>query len=425
MKIQKKVIFCLIIFLLACGLIEIFAFAALHFLWGNKSRINAGAVCNDPKADLKIILPPWMTKNVGRFIIHPYLGFIYNPQELEITKFGFLDTKIPIQKKSDNKIIIGIFGGSAAEILAQFGANTLKDALSQANAFKDKEIIVINLAIGSYKQPQQLMVLNYLLALGGEFDFVLNLDGFNELVLPVLRNIPNNVNPFFPRRWDLKVVDTAIMETQIVILADILNLKQKSLRQANIVSCGILRFSSTARLINYCLERDLNSKITEKRMQLFNLQKEQTKDTRSVLGHGPDFNYDNEQALYLALTEFWARSSKQMRDLCSANKIKYLHFIQPCQYLPDSKNMNQTELDIAFDPNALHRPIVVKGYPYLKEQGQSLKEQGVALYDLSMVFKDCAQPLYIDTFCHFGQEGSQIVAQAMAEAMLKECEKAE
>ncbi|MBU1086097.1 MAG: hypothetical protein KKD05_01105 [Candidatus Omnitrophica bacterium] len=421
MLIPKKVIFCLIAGVLVCGLIEIFCLAALYLAGCDNS--TQAAACQNPKADLNVILPPWMTNNVGQFIIHPYLGFVYNPDNLDITRFGFLDTKNPIQKKTDGKIIIGIFGGSSAEILGQFGAETLKNDLLKDPEFEHKEIIVLNLAIGGYKQPQQVMVLNYLLALGGEFDFVINLDGFNELVLPVLRNLPNQVNPFFPRRWDLKVVDSAILYPQIVILADILKLEQKKLRQANLVHCGILRFSSTARLLSYCLDRSLNLRITVKRTQLFDLQNKQIQDTRSVVGHGPEFNYDNQQDLYEQLTALWARSSKQMDDLCAANKIEYFHFIQPCQYVPDSKIMDAEELKAAFDPDARHRQTVINGYPVLRQQAEGLKQQGIAVYDLSMVFENYSQPLYIDTFCHFGQEGSQIIAQAIAKTIIAKHEK--
>ena len=46
-----------------------------------------------------------------------------------------------------------------------------------------------------------LLVLNYMLALGQTFDLVINIDGFNEVALPPITNLPNQVNPFFPRNW--------------------------------------------------------------------------------------------------------------------------------------------------------------------------------------------------------------------------------
>jgi len=403
---------------LVFGFVEIFSLVALYFGRLESPDSLLRNLCHNSPADSEIILPPWMAKNVGRTIIHPYQGFVYNPENLEITNFGFLDAKTPIQKKSEDKIIIGILGGSSAEIFGQFGSETLKNDLLKDAAFKGKEIIVLNLAIGSYKQPQQVMVLNYLLALGGEFDFLINLDGFNELVLPVVSNIPSKVNPFFPLRWDLKVIDTAILEPQIVVLADIFRLQQKKLKQANLAYCGILRFSLTFRLISYCLDRGLNLKIIAKRMELINLQNQQAQHVPSIVGHGPEFNYDNQSDLYEKLAALWARSSKQMSDLCQANRIQYFHFIQPCQYVPDSKSMEATELKAAFDQNALHRQVVIDGYPVLRKQAEWLNQQGIAVYDLSMVFKGHAEQLYIDTFCHFGAEGSKIIAAEIVQIIV-------
>jgi hypothetical protein len=60
---------------------------------------------------------------------------------------------------------------------------------------------VVRLALGGYKQPQQLMLLSHLLALGERFDAVVELDGFNEIVLPIVENVPKDVAADFPRSW--------------------------------------------------------------------------------------------------------------------------------------------------------------------------------------------------------------------------------
>ena len=76
--------------------------------------------------------------------------------------------------------MIGVFGGSFTHSVYL----SLKDLLSKHAAEFGKKIVVINLGLAGYKQPQQLMTLNYLLALGAEFDIVIALDGFNEVALP-------------------------------------------------------------------------------------------------------------------------------------------------------------------------------------------------------------------------------------------------
>ena len=351
-------------------------------------------------------------------MIHPYLGFVYNPEDPDITGFGFLGDIDPLLKRSEDKVIIGIFGGSSAEIFAQYGKEKLIEELKKDARFKNKQIILLNVAIGSYKQPQQLMTLNYLLSLGGEFDIVINMDGFNEIVIPQLRNIPNEVNPFFPRRWDLKVVDKDILSPEIAILGDIIGLERKKRIINNAVYCGWLRFSNTAKFVVQRLDKKIGLEISEKRTALFNVSSGRPAVSRKAVSCGPGFEYKDEQELCEKLTKVWLDCSLIMNDICRGRGIEYFHFLQPCQYLPGSKKLHGLELENAFDENAAHRDMVVKGYPVLSERACELISSGVRFYDLSMVFAECEQPLYIDTFCHFGEKGSELIAEKAAEIIL-------
>ena len=64
---------------------------------------------------------------------------------------------------------------------------------------------VVNLGFAGYKQPQQLLALAYFLSLGAEYDLMINLDGYNDIVLPFTDNYNVGVNPFFPRNWNLRI----------------------------------------------------------------------------------------------------------------------------------------------------------------------------------------------------------------------------
>ena len=121
--------------------------------------------------------------------------------------YNFLDKTVPIHTKSNNKVILGIFGGSVAFWFSALGIDSLINELRKSPIFFNKEIVVVRVALGGYKQPQQLIALSYLLALGAHFDIIINLDGFNELALPPAENIPKNVFPFYPRNWFMRVQD--------------------------------------------------------------------------------------------------------------------------------------------------------------------------------------------------------------------------
>ena len=147
-------------------------------------------------------------------VIHPYLGYVMhinNPdyrvqgtQRFSVTDFGFYDAGSPIRKRSPNKLIVGITGGSVAHHFSVLSSDEFASAL--ANRFPTREIVFVRLALCGFKQPQQLMSLNYILSLGGEFDLVINIDGFNEIALPGPENIASDVFAAFPRSWHLRTV---------------------------------------------------------------------------------------------------------------------------------------------------------------------------------------------------------------------------
>lgn len=414
---RKRIFFCFIMFLLVYLAIETISCLSYFFLTG-KSFFSKVVISSNNDHSKELILPPWLANNHEEQLIHPYLGFINNPEDNHTTDFGFTDNKIPLQKRSKDKVIVGVFGGSAAEILAGLGREVLKKELKKIAVFSNKEIIMLNLAIGGYKQPQQLLTLNYLLALGGEFDIIINFDGFNEVVLPAIDNIPYNVSPFFPYQWNVRVKNDVISKKEINILSKIIKLKKKKEDFEVLISRWPFRYCATFHVIAQCLDSILSEKIARKRVELFDpsLRNKQTYD---CIKHGPLFSYKNEQALLTDLVKVWSRCSVQMHNLCVANKIKYFHFLQPCQYLPNSKKMGEKELKVAFDENARHRQWVIKGYPYLIKEGKNLKSNGVNFYDLTMAFFEHDQPLYIDKFCHFEQTGSNILSSIIGQKIAK------
>src|SRR5436305_14825248 len=71
--------------------------------------------------------------------------------------------------------------------------------------FRDREMIFGRLGMSGYKQPQQLLLLTYLLSQGAEFDVLINLDGFNEIGLHSSENMYQNTHPSFPRAWRFRL----------------------------------------------------------------------------------------------------------------------------------------------------------------------------------------------------------------------------
>lgn len=105
--------------------------------------------------------------------LHPYLGFVYNAdretpfQGHDLSRFGFYsDVDAVYRKGSEEEFVVGIFGGSVAAHMAVRAKETLVDELSRCASLEGREVIVNSVSQGGYKQPQQLMALSYILALG-------------------------------------------------------------------------------------------------------------------------------------------------------------------------------------------------------------------------------------------------------------------
>ena len=59
----------------------------------------------------------------------------------------------------------------------------------------------------------------------------------------------------------------------------------------------------------------------------------------------------DDEAMYLDYVEVWARASLEMELLCAGYGIRYLHFLQPNQYLPGSKTLTDEERARRYDPD--------------------------------------------------------------------------
>jgi hypothetical protein len=347
-------------------------------------------------------------------VLHPYFGFVADPHQnnpgLHVSDFGFLfsDTASPILKRSPGKMIVGLFGGSFSK-LCYF---SMKSALERHSAELGREIVIINFATDGYKQPQQLMILNYLLALGAQFDLVINVDGFNEVSLPPAENIPNNVNPFYPRKWDRRTA-TAINPSILRLIGSVEMTRAIKGNSAQFLKRLHLYASPTAFLFWQYRDHKLAREIYETTQKII----AEGAQSQSYTMRGPAFAFHDDDELYHELAEVWKRSSSQMKSLCDANGAKYFHFLQPNQYVAGSKPMNEEERRQALNPESRFAAGAIKGYPFLVKAGHDLQETGVKFTDLTMIFSDRQELLYIDDCCHTNREGTDIVAARIYETI--------
>lgn len=420
-RLRKRVLFSLIMIAGTFLLIEVGAFLGFSvirgvtFSWSaiqaERSRIVANAVHSQ--------------SILGQ--VHPYVGFVEEPRAesdvtpmggskpVPISDFGYYDHASPLHVRSPKKVIVGILGGSVACLFAVNGTDRLRAELEKTPGFAGKEIVFVNLAVGGYKQPQQLMTLSYLLSLGAQFDVVLNIDGFNEVALYEFENAASNIFPAFPRSWHARIEVANPRRGRLLGKLEYLGDHRAEL--ARRFSASPWRFSVTCNVIWDALDR-------RTRTQSFALQQEfrslSTADSRRYVVSGPHMELPTSEALYEHLAAIWKAGSIQLGHLCRGNGIRYHHILQPNQYWGSKKPMSDEERRVAYIEDHPYHRGVRQGYGLLIREGADLAKRGVKFHDFTTLFDDRSEPIYVDSCCHYNKTGYELMAVRIARSLSAE-----
>lgn len=356
--------------------------------------------------------------------IHPFLGWVHNPQlavpetidgrSANTNALGFRDNGPSVWKRSPDELIIGITGGSVAWRFSWEAESRLRELLAEVPELSARRLRIVRLALPGYKQPQQLFSLSYVLALGGEFDAIINLDGFNDGVLAVLENARQGTSIAYPRSWHARSL-VMTDPRQSSEAWQLLSLRAARQARARAALDSPLRVFGLFQLI--WLARDESAQ-----RQLLDLAGSVSGTRRdSFVHHGPAPPAE-DQAITDAV-ELWGRCSEQLAALCQANGIAYLHCLQPSQYLSGTKTFTQTERELCLTPEQPHAVLAVTIFPRLRSRGKKLAESGVNFLDFTGLFQNSEETLYADPWCHVTADGSRLFADALAPALIQQLKK--
>ena len=359
--------------------------------------------------------------------IHPYLGYVLDRNfrsgvrrrigGAEALNYGFFLVEPGLfHKPKVDGLIVGVTGGSLAFNFARHMAPTLRSRLGEALGLRAEDIVVVDIALPGHKQPQQLMTLIYLLSLGIHLDVVVNLDGYNEIALPPIENLPHGVAVSYPRGWQFRAAD--LDQRTRLSMAELGMISRKRLRLAQTFDRWPLRSDYVAGLAWSLLDGRQANRAAEVELRL---ARSGEGGRQSYTATGPAREYSNDQALLEDLVTLWSRASRLMDGVSRSTGITYLHFIQPNQYLPGSKPMGTEELAVAINPRSRPGGWVERGYPLMIEEGRSLRDDGVLFFDVSMLFADTSETVYVDTCCHLNELGETMLAEAVIDAIVAEC----
>lgn len=358
--------------------------------------------------------------------VHPYFGWSLIPGASEgvphdgrvipVNPYGLADDGPTFHQRGPDRFIVGITGGSVAWQMTVAGEDVLRESLSKLDALRGRRIELVRLALPGQKQPQQLMMLNWLLVEGAQFDVIVNIDGYNEAVLPIADNRAAGVNLSYPRRWDVRmreVVDP-LRFAEGLELIEIRGTRQAIARHA---LTSPLRWSNTYQLVWLIRDLRLQRKRNELQRIELNTTVLQQRKPFALVGPHETFPDSQPEALHQAETSLWSNSSWLMHSACAANGIRYLHVLQPNQYLPGSKPLSQHEKKYFFAHNESSAALIPVVYPLMREAGKNLRQRGVHFIDATQLFQSETETIYADYFCHYNKRGSELLAAKISEAI--------
>ena len=334
-----------------------------------------------------------------RVMIHPWYGYALN-------NAGYrLNSPLPRPKQADT-VTIGLLGGS----VAFENAKSLRRALSRHFAANNllRRPRFLNLSLTGSKQPHQANAAAHHLLLGGHFDIIVNLDGFNEISFSN-RNVQSGVFPWFPWGRELRVRDfTAMVDTLVGRIA-LLCADQDRRQQA--AATHPLRYTALYGILHHYQVQQ-----TARRIIQLNHDLAATRSAYSLESHVPRSVLRSETDLQQEHARVWYRGSLLLAELAALAGAEYYHFLQPNQYLPNSKPLTAAELACCWQPESYgqdYRAI----HPRLVQLGAKLPQPKAHFFDLSLIFRDNRETLYRDECCHLNVRGNELLTAAMVERM--------
>lgn len=338
-------------------------------------------------------------------VLHPYLGYVPDPSAFpDHTTIG---DPGQILAASDDSLIVGFFGGSFAGGVCRSAGDELRRVLAPPG----KQVRLLCLTAGGYKQPQQFLALAYLLAQGGHLDLVINLDGFNEVALPP-QNVPQGVAPIYPGSWLWRIGN--VSDADALKLLGELNIADRNRRDW---ADRFLRWRADRSALLSFVWENLDRRLAARRDALTaEIQNHKLEQRKGYVLTGPKMTFADQPSFDAYLARLWRDSSMQMKLLCEANHVPYVHFLQPNQYVVGSKPLAPEEARLATDQGA-YRKAGEHGYPILRQYGEDLRRGGVRFHDLSMVFEHVREPLYNDGCCHLNPAGYAMIARTIGDTL--------
>jgi hypothetical protein len=397
---------------------EIFGAAAFLYQDGGLVYRNTRAVAEPEVQAAATYKPRW----------HPYFGYTgpysltnkmgnpNNTNNLGFVQRGEGQDRIVPFKPEPNDFVVFVFGSSIAGALASAmrGSLPLRDNLQKLAQLKGKNVIVYSMAQGPQKQPQQLMELAFLLAIGQHIDLVLNVGGAVEFVSG-LSNFESGVDPIFPPAemlipigQELTPADSSsadYYELAFRVSRDRAGVKLYSKLVAESSSgLGFLKNRFILGFYSRTLANDIakyEATITQKRSWV---------DIKKLLSLDMPVSVTKEN-LMDAIFQTWLRCSDMMKLLANANGAVFLDIVNPNMYYSKKKLTADEQALLKENSNVARGSSA--GYSLIEQRADMLKSRNIV--NASTLFDDVPETVYEDSTGHFTRLGETLFGQFVAD----------
>lgn len=320
--------------------------------------------------------------------MHPFLGQIdANNKKTALNNLSdeplFFDIFNPENEQKKDAFKILILGSTQSLLFNEdtnnqiFKENILAKKLIKK--FPDKKIVIYNGAVKSSKQPQQLFKLYYLNLIGMSFDIVIQIDGVQGVVHPLVKNYKNKDEGIYPRRYSDRI---ALMASDWSCLE---NSNSHSKKVTFIPAYEIYSLYK----IRSCF-KTISKKNNMRWMNTESIGKR---------------NYDE---LSKRAIRIWQKSSSQMEDFSKQKKFFYLQVMLPNKFF-GNKDFSSEEKK--YLEKHEYSEVIKKFYGLKNFKNINVKHS----LDLRSVFKNINQTVYTRDCCDYNNYGMTIISDKIIE----------
>ncbi|HZR81435.1 MAG TPA: hypothetical protein VFD92_10105 [Candidatus Binatia bacterium] len=342
--------------------------------------------------------------------LHPFFGYTFAPGDRGANAQGFISKvgDFPY-RKGPRELVIGLFGGSVAMQLAA-SPDAMLEPLRKSLAERGWErVTLVSFAVDGWRQPQSFYALEYYLDM---IDVAVVLDGHNEALH--LGDEELSVYPAaFPwgSTWPTLVRSTYPRE-EIVRVAELIRTQEDASRMTRRVADSPLADSMLAHLAWRMLAARYQAKIAELRAAA------PTGGREDWSGFDPpDAAAGGVAAKRDAYLRFYEQIIADSDRLAAARGKAFFHFVQPNQYLRDSKPLSDEEKRYRIGKPERFE-LITPIYRRMEEATGRLRKAGVDSYFLGEIFASTPETVYSDDCCHLNAKGVETVANAIADRIL-------